>query len=596
MSRIVVPNLPQRRRKTKHLLNQVWDRLDDAGRRWLDFFIALLGFILLSPVFVFIGILIKRDSPGPVFYWGERVGRNGRIFRILKFRTMYEIPTSYEGPRVTGQGDPRITALGQWLRDTKLNELPQLWNVLRGDMSLVGPRPEDRAFVNHWPLETRDVLLSVRPGITSPASVLYRDEERLLQSGNVVDEYLRVVLPSKLRLDLLYVHHRSLLTDLDVLFWTVLALLPQLKTRRVPEHLLFWGPLARFISRYFSWFMLDCLSAFTAVAVTGVLWRGSGPLELGPGLAVGVAASIALIFSLVNALLGVGRIVWSKANTNDAFLLGLSTFLTTIVLLGVNQVWQPRDLRVLYLGFRLLAPGMIVVIGMVALIGFVTTRYRMRIITGIWTHWITLRGKTPVLGERVLIVGAGEAGQMAAYLLRNAEWGRAFSVVGMVDDAPRKQGVRLDGFQVLGRTSEIPELVDLHDVGLVVFAIERIKPLEKERILKIATNTPAQIVILPDVMATIRAQLTAAYPMPDSDGPIANVAVHNGYNGNGSIAHSMVANSIMTQNASDLDYLTAATGLESWLVELEGLVQAEAWDAAHAKIQAMKQSLATSGE
>jgi len=197
----------------------------------LDFFIALLGFILLLPVFVFIAILIKRDSPGPVFYWGERVGKNGRPFRILKFRTMYEISTSYDGPRVTGQGDPRITALGQWLRDTKLNELPQLWNVLRGDMSLVGPRPEDRTFVNHWPPETREVLLSVRPGVTSPASVLYRDEERLLQSSNVVDEYLRVVLPSKLRLDLLYVHHRSLLTDLDVIFWTVLALLPQLKSR-----------------------------------------------------------------------------------------------------------------------------------------------------------------------------------------------------------------------------------------------------------------------------------------------------------------------------------------------------------------------------
>jgi FlaA1/EpsC-like NDP-sugar epimerase len=333
-----------------------------------------------------------------------------------------------------------------------------------------------------------------------------------------------------------------------------------------------------------------------AVAMTGVLWRGSGPLELGPGLAVGVAASIALIFSLVNALLGVGRIVWSRANTNDAFLLGLSTILTTFVLLAVNQFWQPRDIPVIYLGYRLLAPGMIVVIGMVALVGFVTTRYRMRIITGLWTHWITLRGKTPVLGERVLIIGAGEAGQVAAYLLRHAEWGRAFSVVGMVDDAPRKQGVRLNGFQVLGRTSEIPELVDLHDVGLIVFAIERIKSLEKERILKIAANTPAQIVILPDVMATIRAQMTAAYQMSDGDQQMPDIAPGNGYNSNGSIAHSMVANSIMTQSASDLDYLTAASGLENWLVELEGLVQAEAWDAAHAKIQAMKQSLATSGE
>lgn len=607
MSRIAATELPRRRTKARYALNHVGGWLDEVGRRLLDFSIALLGVIILSPVFVFIGVLIKRDSPGPVFYWGERVGRNGRPFRILKFRTMYESATSYQGPRVTGQGDPRITALGQWLRDTKLNELPQLWNVLRGDMSLVGPRPEDREFVNHWPTETREILLSVRPGITSPASVLYRDEERLLQSGNVVDEYLRVVLPSKLRLDLLYVHHRSLLTDLDVLFWTVLALLPQLKTRRVPEHLLFWGPLARFISRYFSWFMLDCLSAFTAVAVTGVLWRGSGPLELGPSLAIGVAASIAVVFSLVNGLLGVGRIVWSKANTNDAFLLGLSTALTTFVLLALNQFWQPRDIRVPYLGYRLLPPGLIIVVGVVALVGFIATRYRMRIITGLWTHWITLRGKTPVLGERVLIIGAGEAGQMAAYLLRNAEWGRAFSVVGMVDDAPRKQGVRLNGFQVLGRSTEIPELVDLHDVGLIVFAIERIKPLEKERIMKIAANTPAQIVVLPDVMATIRAQLAANYAAdehPPTDDPLVSgyystgslTAQSNGFivPSKGFIAHNIVANSILSQGASAVDYLSAAPGLEHWLGELEDLVQAEAWDAAQAKIQAMKQSLVAS--
>jgi hypothetical protein len=428
--------------------------------------------------------------------------------------------------------------------------------------------------------------------------VLYRDEERLLQSGNVVDEYLRVVLPSKLRLDSLYVNHRSFLTDLDVLFWTLLALLPQLKSRRVPEHLLFWGPLARFISRYFSWFVLDCLSAFTAVALTGVLWRGSGPLELGPGLAIGVAATIAIIFSLVNALLGVGRIVWAKANTNDAFLLGLSTFLTTAVLLAVNQFWQPRDIRVPYLGYRLLSPGMIVVVGMVAFVGFVATRYRMRIITGLWMHWITLRGKTPVLGERVLIVGAGEAGQMAAYLLRNAEWGRAFSVVGMVDDAPRKQGVRLNGFQVLGRTSEIPELVDLHDVGLIVFAIERIKPTEKERILNIASRTPAQVVILPDVLATIRAQLAAAAGEADAvtNGVFGDTLVMVQKAGNGTIAHNIVANSLLTQSHSTAEYLAAAPGLEHWLTELEGLVQAEAWDAAHAKIQAMKRSLVTSAE
>lgn len=157
----------------------LWRVVDSAARRMLDLVIAGLGILVLLPALLLLALLIKRDSPGPVFYWGERIGRGGRPFRILKFRTMYETTASYDGPRVTGQGDPRITPLGQWLRDTKINELPQLWNVLKGDMSIVGPRPEDRDFVAHWPADVRQVLLSVRPGITSPASILSRRGEHV---------------------------------------------------------------------------------------------------------------------------------------------------------------------------------------------------------------------------------------------------------------------------------------------------------------------------------------------------------------------------------------------------------------------------------
>ena len=108
----------------------------NLSKRIFDFIAALFGLILLSPIFVLIAILIKRDTPGPVFYWGPRIGQNGRVFKMLKFRTMYETPRSYEGLRVTCREDDRTTPLGKWLRDTKLNEFPQLWNVLIGDMSL----------------------------------------------------------------------------------------------------------------------------------------------------------------------------------------------------------------------------------------------------------------------------------------------------------------------------------------------------------------------------------------------------------------------------------------------------------------------------
>lgn len=544
--------------------------IDGFARRTLDIVISASGMIVLGPIILLIAILIKRDSPGPIFYWGDRVGRGGRPFRILKFRTMYETNDSYRGPKVTGQGDPRITPLGQWLRDTKVNELPQLWNVLKGEMSLVGPRPEDRDFVAHWPADVRQVLLSVRPGITSPASVLYRDEESMLQAGNVVDQYLKVILPSKLRLDLLYVHHRSFLTDLDVIFWTLLALLPQLKSRRVPEHLLFWGPLAKFISRYFSWFVLDGLVAFAAVTITGVLWRSNGPLELGWGTAMGVAFAIAIIFSAVNALLGIGRVVWSWADFNDVFSLAASSGLTTLILLLANLVWQPRAIFVPYLGYHLLPSGLIMVSGVLAFTGFVILRYRMRIITGLSEHWITLRGLSSTVGERVLIVGAGEVGNLGVYLLRKTELGQAFSIIGMVDDSPRKQGARIGGIQVLGRSDEIPQLVNLHDVGLILFAIENIRQPQRDHILQVCHNTGVQTVVLPDVLEALREQLAHDRHVLTAD-PF----------------HAQA----MPQSNGWID--DSGPQLEDWLAEMDDLMQAGAWDTAHARVLALQRRIET---
>ena len=541
--------------KLRSGLTDLRHTVDNIARRTLDVTIAALGVLVLLPGLVLLAVLIKRDSPGPVFYWGERAGRHGRPFRILKFRTMYETGDSYNGPRVTGQGDPRITPFGQWLRETKVNELPQLWNVLKGDMSLVGPRPEDRDFVGHWPADVREVLLSVRPGITSPASVLYRDEESMLSSGNVVDQYLRIILPSKLRLDLIYVHHRSFLTDLDVLFWTLMTLLPRLKTRQVPEHLLFWGPLARFISRYMSWFVLDSVVAFVAVAATGIIWRSNGPLELGPSLALGVALAIALIFSLVNGVLGVGRIVWSRADSEDAITLAISSGLTTAILLATNWLWQPRAIPVPYLGHRLLPSGLIVVSGLLAFAGFLLLRYRMRVITGLSQYWMALRGGTLAVGERVLIIGAGEAGNMAAYLLRKLEVGQAFSIIGLVDDAPRKLGARVGGLRVLGPTVDVPQLVRVHDIGLILFAIENIRPAERERILQICRATGAQTVVLPDVLASLRTQLANSAP------------------------------------AAPAAPMPSGAEMDSWLRQLDGLIAAEAWDAVREQVRTRQRQL-----
>jgi lipopolysaccharide/colanic/teichoic acid biosynthesis glycosyltransferase len=190
-------------------------------KRVFDAAVAAVGLIVLSPLFALLAIWIKLDSPGPVFYRGERVGKDGRLFHIFKFRSMLE-DAAQIGPGITAEGDLRVTKAGRFLRRAKLDEIPQLINVLRGEMSLVGPRPEDRRYVALYTPEQRRVL-SVRPGITSPASVEYRDEEAMLSHGHLNDLYTRVVMPQKLEMDLAYIDHMDFWSDLQVIAMTIRA-------------------------------------------------------------------------------------------------------------------------------------------------------------------------------------------------------------------------------------------------------------------------------------------------------------------------------------------------------------------------------------
>ena len=193
----------------------------DTLRRLLDLVASLAGLTLLSPFFVLIALLIALDSPGPVFYRGQRVGRHGRLFRLYKFRSMV-VSADPQGPGITAAGDARITRVGRFLRRAKLDELPQLINVLLGDMSLVGPRPEDPRYVAFYTPEQRRVL-SVRPGITSPASLAFRHEEQLLAGEDWETHYRTRVLPDKLALDLAYLTRRTLLSDLALILRTLAA-------------------------------------------------------------------------------------------------------------------------------------------------------------------------------------------------------------------------------------------------------------------------------------------------------------------------------------------------------------------------------------
>lgn len=194
------------------------------AKRAFDLLFASLGLIALLPLFALIALWIKADTAGPVFFRQERIGRHGQPFRIHKFRTMAAQPVEGAAQITVGR-DPRITRAGAVLRRYKLDELAQLIDVLQGTMSLVGPRPEVPRYVALYPQALRDIVLSVRPGITDPASLRFHNEGELLSAAaNPEREYIEVVMPRKLQLSVDYVRQASLAGDLRLILNTLSAL------------------------------------------------------------------------------------------------------------------------------------------------------------------------------------------------------------------------------------------------------------------------------------------------------------------------------------------------------------------------------------
>jgi lipopolysaccharide/colanic/teichoic acid biosynthesis glycosyltransferase len=195
------------------------------AKRFFDWLASTFGLLLLAPVLIMLAVWIKLDSTGPVFFRQERVGRKGKLFRIHKFRTM--VPDAERrGLQITVGVDARVTRVGKWLRKYKLDELPQLLDVWLGRMSLVGPRPEVPRYVAFYPAEVRDVVLSLRPGITDWASIEFKDENEIL--GRAADPhraYVEEVLPIKLKYYVQYASSRSFLSDITIIIRTFMVLI-----------------------------------------------------------------------------------------------------------------------------------------------------------------------------------------------------------------------------------------------------------------------------------------------------------------------------------------------------------------------------------
>lgn len=193
-------------------------------KRIFDIISSIIGLIVLSPIFLVLALWIKFDSKGPVFYRQIRVGKKGEDFKIFKFRSMRQ-GSDKKGLITVGGRDPRVTKSGFYIRKYKLDEFPQLINVLIGDMSIVGPRPEVRKYVNLYTVDQLKVL-SVKPGITDIASIKYRNENEILENAQDPDKmYVEVIMPDKLKYNLEYISKQSIIFDLKLIFLTIKEIL-----------------------------------------------------------------------------------------------------------------------------------------------------------------------------------------------------------------------------------------------------------------------------------------------------------------------------------------------------------------------------------
>jgi len=196
-------------------------RFDAAAKRALDIVASAVMLLALLPLILIVAVLVRLDSPGPAFFKVDRIGRRGRRLRMLKFRKMHD---DASGIALTTHEDDRLTRIGAFLAKSKLDELPQLWHILRGDMSLVGPRPETADFVAHHRHEY-DEILTVRPGLVGFSQIAFLSEGRILNEEDPLTHYVSAILPQKVTLDLMYARERTVLMDLKILVWSMVAVL-----------------------------------------------------------------------------------------------------------------------------------------------------------------------------------------------------------------------------------------------------------------------------------------------------------------------------------------------------------------------------------
>lgn len=477
---------------------------DGVLKRAFDVLAAAAGLLLLSPLLLLIALAIKLESPGPVFFRQERVGRHGRPFHIFKFRTM-TVGQPTGGIQLTVAGDRRITRVGALLRRTKLDELAQLIDVLRGTMSLVGPRPEVPHYVAHYPADWRERLLSVRPGITDFASVRYRDENELLAgAADPEREYIDVVLPTKLRYALQYVDNPSLASDLQVLGLTLRTVfLPQLPSP--------WSLFRMNDSRLWAWLdramsSLSPRKRLAAMVVDGlailVCWHITYLFRLGferwqpgrPWYDDAVSLGVVLVYLVFLALTGVPRGLWRYFGFDDfrriAAACMLAGLFSAVAVLMAHLSGVARAVLLLHPLFCVLV------------LSLLRMAYRM-----VWEHARAMVGGADGEQRLAIVLGAGDAARRLVTAIHRRD---GWTVLMLLDDDPAKQGLRIAGITVQGRIADLTLPHVMAGATHVILAMPSAEPAQQQRAMELARQTGLVVMTVPGHMEVSTEATSAA--------------------------------------------------------------------------------------
>ncbi|MHB8174236.1 MAG: SDR family NAD(P)-dependent oxidoreductase, partial [Nitrospirota bacterium] len=477
------------------------------AKRLFDLIFSVLGLLFLSPLMCLIALAIKLQDGGPVFFMQERIGRGLKPFRMYKFRSMTS-DASQIGPPITIEGDARVTRLGKILRKLKADELPQLINVLKGDMSMVGPRPEVWKYVNHFISDFREIL-KVRPGITDYASIVYHSEEEVLKRSDEPEKYyLDTVLPAKIELNKLYVREMNLARDVEIILRTFLALFSSRLSRccglfrtRACNICLNTGRrfngVKEFIAAYRGIFILiyHAFSVALAQYLAFSLLEGSAPEKYAQIVPYSILLVLAIRLPLFKAF-GLYRGLWRYTGVSDVVRIILSVTAGTMVYAPLGRMWLLKNPPV---------PLSVIALDWLLTVAFVSS---IRLLLRVYKDYAVIDRK----GKKVLLIGAGNAGEMIVRDMRKNQ--HLHDPVCFVDDDRLKKGLSIHGVPIVGTTEDLGAVISEFRPEEFLIAIPSAKPATMLSLMKRLSEYRLPIKTLPSMSDIINGHVGVSQIKP----------------------------------------------------------------------------------